>query len=222
MAIGLAQNIFATRATRVIRCLLVEPKKGWSILGLSKTAGVSYAHAYKVIQTLIRMGLCRRSENYRIMARVKVVNPGELLTRWANIHEYSLMNKVSSYYSEERNVEKFLDKLSQISKKTGLIYALTLHAGANLVAPFVRPVDIHFYVRSNEIGTWTKNLELKPIEFGGNIHLVEPYDEGVFYGAQKRGAANVVSNVQLYIDLYNYPARGREAAEHLRRTVIGF
>lgn len=218
----MVQNIFAPKATRVIRCLLVEPKRDWSILKLSKTAGVSYAYAYKVVQSLIRMGLCRRTENYRIMAKVKVVNPGELLTRWANIHEYSLINKISSYYSEEKNVERFLGKLSQISEKSGLIYALTLHAGANLVAPFVRPVDIHFYVRPDEIEAWVKNLELKPIEFGGNIHLTEPHDEGVFYGTRKQGGANVVSNIQLYIDLYNYPARGREAAEHLRRTAIGF
>jgi hypothetical protein len=31
-----------------------------------------------------------------------------------------------------------------------------------------------------------------------------------------------VSNVQLYVDLYNYPARGREQADFLRERKIGF
>jgi len=57
---------------------------------------------------------------------------------------------------------------------------------------------------------------------GGNVFLVEPYDEAVFYKVQQRKGVWVVSNVQLYVDLYNYPARGREAAEHLRKAVIGF
>ena len=47
-------------------------------------------------------------------------------------------------------------------------------------------------------------------------------DEGVFYKVQRLREVCVVSNVQLYVDLYNYPARGREAGEHLRREVIRF
>jgi hypothetical protein len=32
----------------------------------------------------------------------------------------------------------------------------------------------------------------------------------------------VVSDVQLYVDLYNYPARGREQADFLRERKMGF
>jgi len=31
---------------------------------------------------------------------------------------------------------------------------------------------------------------------------------------------NVVSDVQLFVDLYNYPARGLEAAEHLYELIV--
>jgi hypothetical protein len=57
---------------------------------------------------------------------------------------------------------------------------------------------------------------------GGNVFLVEPYDQGVFYGIQRRNGIAIASSVQLYVDLFNYPARGREAADHLRSEVIEF
>ncbi len=67
-----------------------------------------------------------------------------------------------------------------------------------------------------------KRLGVQPTELGGNVYLIQPYDEGVFYATQKAQGIHVVSNVQLYVDLYNYPARGREAAEHLREKAIRF
>jgi len=44
-------------------------------------------------------------------------------------------------------------------------------------------------------------------------------DEGAFYGVTQVGGVNVVSKVQLYIDLFNYPARREEAAEMVLKTL---
>ena len=49
--------------------------------------------------------------------------------------------------------------------------------------------------------------------------MVLPYDEGVFYGLAKVGEINVVSKVQLYVDLFNFPARGEEAAGALLKSI---
>jgi hypothetical protein len=84
------------------------------------------------------------------------------------------------------------------------------------------------YVRSEEdAGALAENLSFQPIPKGGNVKLVVPYDEGVFYNQQKVSLstpntteANVVSDIQLYVDLYNYPSRGLEAAEHLYEYII--
>ena len=45
------------------------------------------------------------------------------------------------------------------------------------------------------------------------------YDEGVFYGVSQVAGVTVVSKVQLYVDLFNYPARGKEAAEIILRAL---
>ena len=67
-----------------------------------------------------------------------------------------------------------------------------------------------------------RELGLHTVEFGGNVHLLRPYDEGVFYRLRSPQGIAVVGNIQLYLDLYKYPARGREQAEFLREKEIGF
>lgn len=63
---------------------------------------------------------------------------------------------------------------------------------------------------------------MKPVDGGGNLVLVKPYDEGVFMDLQEFEGVRVVSNIQLYVDLYNYAARGREQAEFLRERKLGY
>jgi len=210
------QNFFSPKASRIVRVLLVSPEKEWSILNLSDEAGTAYGHTYRVIKTLLKLGLCRKTETNRI----KVSNPAELLNRWAAYYDFNLVNDVKGYFSMERNIDSLLEKLSAASKD-GSRYALTLHVGASLIAPYVRPASLYFYVE-NDMERWVERLGLQPAELGGNVYLVRPYDEGVFYGMQDIRGVCIVSNVQLYVDLYNYPARGREAAEHLRREAIRF
>ena len=98
---------------------------------------------------------------------------------------------------------------------------MTVLAGAALIAPYVRPVDIHMYVP--EIGSakeLARALDLKPIPRGGNVKLVIPSDEGVFYQSQITDGVRVVSDVQLYVDLFNYPARGEEAAQAVYNRIL--
>jgi hypothetical protein len=211
------QNVFSPITSRIVRVLLVDPKQDWSILSLSKEAKTGYSHTYRIVKTLLRMSLCRKTETNKVV----VANSGELLTRWAGYYDFALLNKVNAYYSLETDLDGLTRKLSA-ADKSGLKYALTLHAGASLVTPYVRPVNIHLYVEPEKLSSWQKFLSLQLTELGGNVFLVDPYDEGVFYKVQQVRGINVVSNVQLYVDLYNYPARGREAAEHLRKEAIRF
>jgi hypothetical protein len=63
-------------------------------------------------------------------------------------------------------------------------------------------------------------LELKELVRGGNIHIVRPlYKKSVFYGARTIKGHKVVSDLQLFLDLYGYKPRGREHAEYLKKTL---
>lgn len=215
-------NIFETKATRVLRALLTNPAKEWTIRGLAAEVDISPGYAHAVISTLIQYSYVIRTEKYKI----KITNPTTLLRRWAAYHQYDKMNRFLEYYTFEREIDKFIQKLAQLKNQN---YALTVLAGAYLIAPHVRPVDIHIYIHSEkDAKTLAENLNLQPIPKGGNVKFVLPYDEGVFYGKQSIkistsntfNKVNVVSDIQLYVDLYNYPARGQEAAEHLYQQII--
>lgn len=219
----LVHNIFEPKATRVLRALLIDPQHNWTIRGLAEEVEISPGYAHAIVSTLINLGYVARTGHYKI----ETINPTVLLKRWAAYHQYDKMNTFLEYYTFEREVDRFLQQLSRISSQN---YALTALAGASLIAPHVRPVDIHSYIKEKDEATMlAETLNLQPIPKGGNVKFVVPYDEGVFYGQQTAdirisnqevGRVNVVSNVQLFVDLYNYPARGLEAAEHLYERIV--
>lgn len=194
----------------MIRVLLVNWPKTWNLRGLAKEADVSLPTAQRVSNTLLK-------ENYAIRERkrgeLKLMNPLLLLKRWAAYNHFASRHRFVRYYTFEQEIGKFLELMKS---KPGPPYALTTLVGALQIAPYVRPVDIYFYVQSEEDAKkWATLLDLKPTERGGNIVFVVPDDQQVFYGMQTINSINVVSNVQLYVDLFNYAGRGEEAADAL-------
>jgi hypothetical protein len=81
---------------------------------------------------------------------------------------------------------------------------------------------VHCYLDGDPAAVATA-LDLRPAaETDGGLHLLTPYDPGVFYGALEKAGLKVVSLPQLYADLVHYERRGREQAEHLRREAMGY
>jgi len=207
------RNIFSRKASRIVRVLLIRPREGWTIKDLSKEAKVSLGFTHAVVMSLIDQKHVYRDELYKL----RVVDSVKLIQRWAAYHNYMSMNTFLRYHTFEKNIDAFL---SNMRETNGLEYALTVLVGANVVAPYVRPTTIHFYIKQKkEAKSWVELLDLRPVETGGNVSMVLPYDEGVFYGVSQVAGVNVVSKVQLYVDLFNYPARGEEAAEMILRVL---
>ncbi|TLN18268.1 hypothetical protein FDZ71_05885 [bacterium] len=206
-------NIFAPKSSRVIRALLVNAGRDWSEREIAKAADVSSGMAHYVCKSLEEHGYLARGASNRMV----LVDPVRMLKRWAAYNQYDNTNKFLDYYTFEREIEGFMRNIAKMK----LPYAATVLTGAWLVAPFVRPTDLHFYVPDK--GTAEKiaaRLGLNPTPRGGNVKFVIPYDEGVFYGRQEVKGVKVVSKVQLYVDLYNYPARGEEAASRLLDMIL--
>jgi hypothetical protein len=61
-----------------------------------------------------------------------------------------------------------------------------------------------------------KELDLRSAPQGANLVLMLPYyKHSVFYDFQEIDGIRVVSDIQLYLDLYSYAVRGREQAANL-------
>jgi len=202
-------SLFSRKASWVERKLFVEPAREWTMAQLSEESGVSLGHVKKVVDRLDAEGLVDKA-----WGSISLSDPGALLDMWREA--YAPVEWVG-YHSPVRDLEDLVERLEALEDGG---WALTLGAGTALVAPFVRSTDMHVYVEG-PVDPIVMALELTPVEFGGNVHLCSPDDEGVMIGSREVEGVTVVSDLQLYLDLYRWPARGREQAEHLREAVMG-
>jgi len=211
------KNIFADKASLVLRKMLKDPERRWVVRDFTGPEGISLGMSQEVLKTMEKKGYIERAKkgpnSYTILT-----NKDQLISDW--LEEYSFdQNVIDTYYSANKNI---LNKFRKVLKENQ--YALTLHTGANLITSFVRTEEIFIYINSKD---WKKDildirqkLDLKELVRGGNIHLVHPfYKNSVFFNTQKIKGYTVVSNLQLYLDLYNFQPRGREQAEYLRNLL---
>lgn len=206
----LVSNLFSKKATDIIRVLLVNYPKTWMLRDLAQESGTALGYTSRVTNTLIHQRLALRASP---RSELKIMAPEDLLKCWATYSNFPANNVIIEYYSREQDIGKFLNAFKGLEL---FEYALTGLAGALLVEPFVRPANTHVYIKKgSNTRELAEKLGLMPIEENGNVKFVIAPTDGVFYEIQNIDGIRVVSDIQLYIDLYNYPARGREASDEL-------
>jgi hypothetical protein len=84
--------------------------------------------------------------------------------------------------------------------------------------PYTVPTVVAAYVTSfpDESGIAEKLLA-RPVSSGGGLRLVLPKDEGVLNPSLSVRGFNLVSDVQIYLDLLHAGLRGEEQAAELRK-----
>lgn len=209
------RRLFSPKSSRVLRVLLEQPKAEWTLAQLATEAAISLRTAHLAINALEEKAVVEKRRG-----AIALQKPGELLDLWAPNYRLD-QHRQHTFYTFLRNPRELAARLTAHAAAHKEQIALTLHSGAALVAPFVRSADVHAYVLG-DLERLVKALDLRPVETGGTVHLFQPYDEGVFYRVRTIRGVRVVCNTQLYLDLVNYPARGREQAEVLRRQKLGY
>ena len=211
------RSLFAPRATRVVRVLLTEPGRTWRLEELAKAAGVSLGHSHNVVKRLADLAWVERDDRQRI----RLMKPADLLESWCETYTYR-ENEIASYVVPDKTTRRFMAEVARVAVAEGRRYAFTLHAGLSLVAPHLRLPGIHCYVEGDP-RPLAAALSLQPAtETEGTLHLLTPYDPGVFDGTLEKSGLKVTCMPQLYADLAGYERRGRELAEHLRREAMGY
>ena len=205
------KNIFEQKASRILRVLLLNEGISWTTRELAREAKISLSYTHATVSSLLKSGYVARKTSGS--KSVEIVDPIRLLSRWASYNDYmSNGNQFIEYYSYDKDIDMIIEKLA--TSKAG--YALTSLSGAWLVSPYVRPIALEAYIHSkSDADSIARALNLNPIPKDGNVRLVIPYDDGVFYKTEIARNVMVVSDVQLYIDLYNFPTRGQEASERI-------
>ena len=206
------RSLYSPKASRVIRVLLTDPFRVWKMEELAEASGVSLGQAHNVKKLLadrewIEGG--QRGFSLRF--------PERLLDEWSENYDYR-RNRAVEFYTM-RSVSEIEYDVVAACQEANRRCALTGFSAAARLAPFVRYQRAAIYV-DGAIEQIASKTGLKRVSSGGNLNLITPYDEGVFYGATELNGITIVSAIQAYLDVKSVPSRGEEAADFLRREVI--
>src|SRR5947207_8653088 len=91
------RSLFAPRATRVVRALLVEPGRAWRLEELAKAGEVSLGHSHNVVKRLEALAWVERDDSQRI----RLSKPSDVLEAWCESYTYRL-NAVTSHFAPWR------------------------------------------------------------------------------------------------------------------------
>jgi len=208
--------LFAPRATRIVRALLVEPDRSWRLEELARAVSVSVGHVHNVVKRLEDLEWAERGPE----GRVRLTRSGELLDAWRDAYTYRV-SALAAYVSPVSEKRRIMEGLARHAGTLGQPYAFTLHAGASLIGPQIRVPTVHCYVGGDPEAI-ARAMGLQPVEGEGTVYLMTPYDHGVFYAPLTKGGFRVVCLPQLYVDLYHDEHRGREQADKLRRDAMAY
>ncbi len=199
------RSLYAPKATRVLRALLMSKSKWWKIQALADEVGVSIGQIANVKKILRdREWLADGKEGFRL------TNPQALLREWAD--NYTYRNSTVRDFYAMNELDDVEAAIAKECRELGVEYAFTGFSAARRIAPTVRGQRAMAYV-STTSEALLKRVGLKEVSSGANVSLLVPYDKGVFYMASEVDSMRTVCPVQLYLDLKGYKGRGDEAAE---------
>ena len=200
---------------RVIRVLLVSDPQKLSLRELANEAEVNLSRAAIEVNRLHATGYVEKRPY------LKVLRKDDLLRMFA--HSWSI-NAIPKITFESLERPAYLIKLiSQLAKENKLKYAFTMLSGAELIAPYAVPTTTHLYIKKQQKESWTELLEKNDIYISerpehGNLILLL-WHEHIFYGKQVVHDAHVVSNPQLFADLFSSGGLYRDSALKLEKVM---
>ncbi len=213
-------NPFSDKASIILRILLDEPNRFWGIREIANLGGINPGWVSVVVDNLVERGLV----DFNREKGVSLLRGEDLIKEWSDIYDWR-RNKFQYYYCHALNIQELLGRISNINLESDKSIALGFQAGAYLLSPYATFNQIHLIIDGHSFDTIRpeieRQLELEPKKEGANIILVRPYYKySALFGARRIDKWNVVSDIQLYLDLNKYPLRGTEQAEHLFEKVI--
>jgi hypothetical protein len=207
-------DLFSLKTSRLPRALLSDRDRTWSQGELDLRTQLSRGLISRILNELTLRGyVTRESKGTRhAAAAYRLADFDRLLDAWraadvwrkrVAIQEYSLLT------NDPKEIARAVrDALGAEN------IAFTQWFAAYLRHPYTTPPLVSAYVRS---GLSLPELRFaRPAPNGGNLWLIAPKDEGVFFETQECDGFGLVSDVQIYLDLVHMEQRGPDAAEALR------
>jgi hypothetical protein len=192
-------------AARIVRSLC-DNRPPIGIRELAQRTGTNPGYVSRVVALLEQEDVIGRDKSGRLIT----VKWQDLLRRWAQ--DYALMRSNRfALFLEPRGTEAFTRRLRSFKDR----YAITGSRAVPRGAEFAPARTITCYVPSIEQAATA--LDLRPIDSGGNVLLVEPFDQVVWERMREGDSLSLVAVSQCAVDLMTGTGREPSEAEALLR-----
>jgi hypothetical protein len=196
---------------------------------LAEAAGVSVMSAFRLVRQLSEEGFLDERSGLRL------VRTEELLERWLRASHYRaqetparwiLSGEKNRFHAALRSYASRMASGRSGSKHAGRVlprFCLGLFAAAAILGfKFVHGVQPHLYIeRIDREALREMGLSLEPAGREADVFVRVPkYPEAVFRAAVECDGVPTSDIVQVWLDLSNHPARGKEQADLVRRRVF--
>jgi hypothetical protein len=209
-------NIFANRSSVILHDLLLADQDDLTIQSVARKAGVSVGLTHRVITELVYRGYVQ-TEGVRTAKTHRLVKPAALCRLWMD--SYDITEKCRFYtYESSRSPQELEQELlhSKLSKSA----ILALHSACRQYGcSFTNLNTLELYLRDAASRPKIEKLfRLEPKERGYKVLLIEPYYSKLLESrSDEKSGLPASSPLLSFLDLYHFPLRGQEQAEHLLR-----
>ena len=205
------RSLFSAKAGRVLRVLLTPPLRSWKVTELETAAKVSLGQVSNVRKLLLdREWAIAGGEGLRLS------KPEELARSWQNSYELRPRSRETAYTLLHGKALEEATREALAEAGEGAHAVLASYSAASWFAPYARQATQFFYADEEGARILKQHLQLKPVERGENIVILEPREDDAF-SARVEAAPGIwcTGLVQTWLDLSVAGERGGEAAEHL-------
>ncbi len=206
------RSLFAPRATRVLRVLLQGPLRPWRVTELAEASGVSLGWVSAVRQQLLACEWAVEEPG-----GLRVTKPEVVLDAWVKADAWEKRTRTHEYSVLINEPMELAGKLKEALADDPPVF--TQWFAGWLRHPYTTPTVVTAYVRKlpDEALIKERLLGRRVGHGGGRLRLVLPKDEGVWCPRQAARGFQLVSDVQIYLDLQRAGLRAEEQAEELKR-----
>jgi hypothetical protein len=206
-----SRSWYSPRAERVVRTLLLHPRRVWRIRDLANESLVTPNQALHIKDHLAQwFWISDERDGFRL------VEPALLLDDWSK--NYLPGRSTERRFQTEKPIIETEMALAGICQKQAIPYALMGFSAAMRYDAMLRHNRVSAYVLS-DLSQIVSDLELTEAK-QGNVSLWIPYDEGVLRGSHDFLGMKVTSPVQTYLDLIGADGKGEKTAHAIWETFI--
>ncbi len=210
---------FSGKSSRVARVLLTSDRDAWVSRDLAEAAGVSASNVVYAIRTFTDNEWVRVFRGKT--GGIEVHDRTHILNAWREVYQLDAIETIRLFSTDAP--EEAAKQVAEYCDKHHLTYGLTSFIGASFLSATGNFTEstILTTASSAQIKALSKALKFVPAS-RGNVALVRIDDDMILTGTTRADSCQIAHPIQVYLDLYTDPRRGREQAAMFREAVINF